>query len=64
MSGSRLTVDKPSLEKCAILNSDIEPYPAIDALDKGFSDLVDLCTVVGDRFATARDDFSASKMEN
>jgi DNA-directed RNA polymerase I and III subunit RPAC2 len=35
----------------------------VDALEKGFNDLMDLCDVVADKFTAVREDF-ASQMES
>lgn len=35
-----------------------EPTTALEALGKGFSDLIDLCDVVTEKFTTARDQFN------
>lgn len=36
----------------------------MEALEKGFNDLMDLCDVVADKFTTAREDFTARQMED
>ncbi|CAD6503026.1 BgTH12-02697 [Blumeria graminis f. sp. triticale] len=47
------------------MNVRIQTYSgssAIEALEKGFNDLIDLCDIVADKFMAARQDFS-DKME-
>lgn len=34
---------------------------AVEALEKGLDDLMDLCDVVGEKFTVARDEFNANK---
>jgi len=49
----------------AVMNIRIQTYEnttAIQALEKGFDDLIDLCDIVDDKFKRARQDF-ANKME-
>ena len=36
----------------------VEGTNAFEALEKGFDDLMDLCDVVADKFAEAREDFA------
>lgn len=36
-----------------------ESTTALEALEKGFSDLMDLCDVVTEKFTAARDQFNA-----
>ena len=38
-----------------------ETPTAFEALEKGFSDLMDLCDVVSEKFTTARDEFNEEK---
>lgn len=51
--------------RCAIANR-LDSTTALEALEKGFNDLMDLCDVVTEKFTTARDQFneeSANRME-
>jgi DNA-directed RNA polymerase I and III subunit RPAC2 len=34
---------------------------AVDALEKGLDDLMDLCDAVAEKFTSARDEFNANK---
>jgi DNA-directed RNA polymerase I and III subunit RPAC2 len=36
---------------------------AVKALEKGFDDLMDLCDVVADKFAAAREEFAEQHMQ-
>lgn len=38
-----------------------ETTTALEALEKGFSDLMDLCDVVSEKFTTARNEFNEEK---
>ena len=40
----------------------VEGTTVFDALQKGLDDLMDLCDVVTDKFATARDEFTRNRM--
>lgn len=44
--------------------NDTEGTTAVEALEKGFDDLMDLCDVVADKFVAAREDFSERKMQS
>ncbi|RFU35906.1 hypothetical protein B7463_g446, partial [Scytalidium lignicola] len=48
-----------------LMNIRIQTYEGtvIDALEKGFNDLMDLCDVVADKFSAAREEFTAIQME-
>jgi DNA-directed RNA polymerase I and III subunit RPAC2 len=41
----------------------LEGTTAIEALDKGFDDLMDLCDIVADKFTAAREDFASRQMD-
>jgi DNA-directed RNA polymerase I and III subunit RPAC2 len=40
-----------------------ENTTAVEALEKGLDDLMDLCDVVTDKFTVARDNFEAAKRD-
>ncbi|KAH8821674.1 DNA-directed RNA polymerase [Xylogone sp. PMI_703] len=46
-----------------LMNIRIQTYEgtAVEALEKGFNDLMDLCDVVADKFTVSREEFRASK---
>jgi len=48
-----------------LMNIRIQTYEgrAIEALEKGFNDLMDLCDIVADKFTAAREEFTATRME-
>ncbi|EER28956.1 DNA-directed RNA polymerases I and III 16 kDa polypeptide, putative [Coccidioides posadasii C735 delta SOWgp] len=57
------TMPHPSETK---MNLRIQTYAStnvFEVLDKGLSDLIDLCDVVTETFTTARDDFETNKMQ-
>ncbi|WEW61956.1 RNA polymerase subunit AC19 [Emydomyces testavorans] len=57
------TIPHPSEAK---MNLRIQTYDAtnvFEVLEKGLSDLMDLCDVVTEKFTVARDDFETSKMQ-
>lgn len=42
---------------------DIDGTTAVEALEKGFDDLMDMCDIVADKFANAREDFTSGQMQ-
>ncbi|KAG4438539.1 hypothetical protein IFR05_005963 [Cadophora sp. M221] len=69
-----VAVFSPDVEFCgysiphpseALMNIRIQTYEgttAVEALEKGLSDLMDLCDVVADKFCKAREEYTASPM--
>lgn len=41
-----------------MLSLDVDSTTALEALEKGFNDLMDLCDVVTEKFTVARDQFN------
>jgi len=52
------SIPHPSEELMNIRIQTYEGTTAIEALEKGFNDLMDLCDVVADKFTAAREDFA------
>ncbi|KAI9746501.1 MAG: RNA polymerase subunit AC19 [Claussenomyces sp. TS43310] len=53
------SIPHPSEPKMNIRIQTYENTTAVDALDKGLDDLMDLCDVVADKFTVARNEFMA-----
>jgi DNA-directed RNA polymerase I and III subunit RPAC2 len=54
------------LRRCRVMDGwmfanvhSLDTTTALEALEKGFNDLMDLCDVVTEKFTTARDQFNA-----
>ncbi|KAJ5600296.1 DNA-directed RNA polymerase I and III subunit [Penicillium hetheringtonii] len=61
------TIPHPSDAKMHLRIQTTENTTALEALEKGFSDLMDLCDVVSEKFTAARDQFneeSGNKMQS
>ncbi|OQE21658.1 hypothetical protein PENSTE_c011G07253 [Penicillium steckii] len=61
------TIPHPSDAKMHLRIQTTENTTALEALEKGFSDLMDLCDVVSEKFTEARDSFnveSGNKMQS
>ncbi|KAJ5669261.1 DNA-directed RNA polymerase I and III subunit [Penicillium macrosclerotiorum] len=52
------TIPHPSDAKMHLRIQTTDSTTALEALEKGFSDLMDLCDVVTDKFTVARDQFN------
>ncbi|KAJ5107655.1 hypothetical protein N7456_004330 [Penicillium angulare] len=52
------TIPHPSDAKMHLRIQTIETTTALEALEKGFSDLMDLCDVVTEKFTASRDQFN------
>ncbi|PSS10664.1 hypothetical protein M430DRAFT_127008 [Amorphotheca resinae ATCC 22711] len=57
------SIPHPSEEVMNIRIQTYEGTTAIEALDKGFDDLMDLCDIVADKFTAAREDFASRQMD-
>ncbi|RMJ24615.1 hypothetical protein PHISP_04534 [Aspergillus sp. HF37] len=57
------TIPHPSEHKMNLRIQTYENTTAFEALEKGFNDLMDLCDVVSDKFASARDAFNAAEAD-
>ncbi|EEP78215.1 conserved hypothetical protein [Uncinocarpus reesii 1704] len=57
------TMPHPSEERMNLRIQTYSPANVFEVLDKGFSDLMDLCDVVLETFTAARDDFETNKMQ-
>ncbi|CAG7996837.1 unnamed protein product [Penicillium nalgiovense] len=53
------TIPHPSDPKMNVRIQTNDTTTALEALEKGFDDLMDLCDVVTEKFTTARDQFNA-----
>ncbi|MCJ1307522.1 RNA polymerase subunit AC19 [Agyrium rufum] len=52
------SIPHPSEAKMNVRIQTYDGTTALEALEKGFDDLADLCDIVTDKFTAARDDFS------
>ncbi|RJE18894.1 hypothetical protein PHISCL_08776 [Aspergillus sclerotialis] len=57
------TIPHPSENKMNLRIQTYESTTAIEALEKGLNDLMDLCDVVTEKFTTARDQFNAAEAD-
>ncbi|QKX60041.1 uncharacterized protein TRUGW13939_07183 [Talaromyces rugulosus] len=57
------TIPHPSEAKMNLRIQTYENTTAVEALEKGLDDLMDLCDVVTDKFTIARDNFNATKAD-
>ncbi|KAL1863808.1 RNA polymerase subunit AC19 [Paecilomyces lecythidis] len=57
------TIPHPSEAKMNIRIQTYDNTTAVEALEKGLDDLMDLCDVVTDKFTTARDEFNATQQD-
>ncbi|GAD91462.1 hypothetical protein AN6558.2 [Paecilomyces variotii No. 5] len=57
------TIPHPSEAKMNIRIQTYDSTTAVEALEKGLDDLMDLCDVVTDKFTTARDEFNAAQQD-
>ncbi|EED12461.1 DNA-directed RNA polymerase I and III 14 KDA polypeptide [Talaromyces stipitatus ATCC 10500] len=57
------TIPHPSEAKMNLRIQTYENTTAIEALEKGLDDLMDLCDVVTDKFTVARDSFNAERAD-
>lgn len=53
--------DRSDCEEKQIADKHTDEVNVYDVLEKGLSDLMDLCDVVVDKFTVSRDEFNASK---
>lgn len=53
------TIPHPSDAKMHLRIQTTDSITALEALEKGFNDLMDLCDVVTEKFTTSRDQFNA-----
>ncbi|KAJ5109821.1 hypothetical protein N7532_002466 [Penicillium argentinense] len=61
------TIPHPSDAKMHLRIQTTDSTTAVEALEKGFSDLMDLCDVVSEKFTAARDQFneeSSNRMQS
>ncbi|KAJ9195749.1 hypothetical protein DTO166G4_1424 [Paecilomyces variotii] len=57
------TIPHPSEAKMNLRIQTYDSTTAVEALEKGLDDLMDLCDVVTDKFTTARDEFNAAQQD-
>lgn len=55
------TIPHPSDAKMHLRIQTTDSTTALEALEKGFNDLIDLCDVVTEKFTEERDSFNAEK---